>query len=66
VGRVTIAARSQVKFRAHGETGMTYTVAERSGDECTLMDYRARELHNVPAELLVEVGLPIRAADGMQ
>jgi len=42
----------QVRFRAHGETGLPHKLLERSGDECTVQDERGRVLRNVPMELL--------------
>lgn len=48
-----IVTGSRVRFKSHGETGLTYTVTDRLGDDCELLDYRGRELKSVPAELLV-------------
>jgi hypothetical protein len=42
----------QVRFRAHGETGLPYELLEIVADECKLRDYRGRELMRVPVELL--------------
>lgn len=42
----------QVRFKAHGETGLLHKLLERSGDECTVQDGRGRVLQNVPIELL--------------
>jgi hypothetical protein len=54
---------SKVKFIAHGETGLPYTVITREGDDCTLCDCRGRMLERVPFELLALVpGEPKPAA----
>ena len=50
-----IGAGSKVKFIAHGETGLPYTVVTREGDDCCLCDARGRLLKRVPFELLVLV-----------
>ena len=42
----------QVRFKAHGETGLPHKLLERSGDECTIRDERGRVMRNVPVELL--------------
>ena len=54
-GAAVMGAGSKVKFIAHGETGLPYTVVTRDGDDCCLCDARGRLLEHVPFELLVLV-----------
>ena len=42
----------QVRFKAHGETGLPYELLEVVANECKLRDSRGRELTRVPVELL--------------
>jgi hypothetical protein len=53
VGIPTIREGSRVRFIAHGETGLPYTVVTIEGDDCDLLDMRGRRLARVPIELLV-------------
>jgi hypothetical protein len=42
----------QVRFKAHGETGLLYELLEIVAGDCELRDRRGRVLRNVPVELL--------------
>ena len=68
---MTIRTGSQVRFIAHGETGLIHTVAEMVGDDADLTDPRGRCLARVPIELLepvtaVQPMSAIRAVDELQ
>lgn len=43
---------ARVRFKAHGETGVTMLVITRDGDDVTLQDPRGRLLMRTPIELL--------------
>jgi hypothetical protein len=44
-----------VRFKAHGETGLTMRIITRDGDDVTLQDPRGRLLTRTPIELLALV-----------